>query len=171
MDPPEFPLFRTQSRSSHRAGMVIKTETAQLRNMRKINIELLLANHKRECPSCARSNNCNLQDIARRLGVNEIRYKQTEKTLPIDDSSDSIVRDPNKCVLCGDCVRVCSEVQSVGAIDFAFRGAKARVAPAFVKLFARLFMPSSLSVMSLSTQMEFASSSKARIFLLFSILV
>ncbi len=116
-----------------RAGMVIKTETAQLRNMRKINIELLLANHKRECPSCARSNNCNLQDIARRLGVSEIRYKQTEKTLPIDDSSDSIVRDPNKCVLCGDCVRVCSEVQSVGAIDFAFRGAKARVAPAFDK--------------------------------------
>ena len=116
-----------------RAGMVIKTETAQLRNMRKINIELLLANHKRECPSCSRSNNCNLQDIARRLGVSEIRYKQTEQDLPIDDSSDSIVRDPNKCVLCGDCVRVCSEVQSVGAIDFAFRGAKARVAPAFDK--------------------------------------
>ena len=116
-----------------RAGMVIKTETAKLRAMRKINIELLLANHKRECPSCSRSNNCNLQDIARRLGVNEIRYKQTEKTLPIDDSSDSILRDPNKCVLCGDCVRVCSEVQSVGAIDFAFRGAKARVAPAFDK--------------------------------------
>ena len=116
-----------------RAGMVIKTETAQLRNMRKINIELLLASHKRECPSCSRSNNCNLQDIARRLGVNEIRYKQTEQDLPLDTSSDSIVRDPNKCVLCGDCVRVCSEVQSVGAIDFAFRGAKARVAPAFDK--------------------------------------
>ena len=116
-----------------RAGMVIKTETAQLRAMRKINIELLLANHKRECPSCSRSNNCNLQDIARRLGVNEIRYKQTEQDLPIDDSSVAIVRDPNKCVLCGDCVRVCSELQSVGAIDFAFRGAKARVAPAFDK--------------------------------------
>ncbi|MBE6369104.1 MAG: 4Fe-4S dicluster domain-containing protein [Lentisphaerae bacterium] len=114
-----------------RAGMVIKTETAQLRNMRKINIELLLANHKRECPSCTRSHNCNLQDIARRLGVSEVRYKQSEKMLPIDNSSDSLVRDPNKCVLCGDCVRVCSEIQSVGAIDFAFRGAKARVVPAF----------------------------------------
>ncbi|MBE6379355.1 MAG: 4Fe-4S dicluster domain-containing protein [Lentisphaerae bacterium] len=114
-------------------GMVIKTETAQLRNMRKINIELLLANHKRECPSCARSNNCNLQDIARRLGVREVRYKQAEEMLPVDESSVSLVRDPNKCVLCGDCVRVCSEIQSVGAIDFAFRGAKARVAPAFDK--------------------------------------
>ncbi len=116
-----------------RAGMVIKTETAQLRNMRKINIELLLANHKRECPSCPRSHNCNLQDIARRLGVSEVRYKQTEETLPVDASSKTLLRDPNKCVLCGDCVRVCSEIQSIGAIDFAFRGAKARVVPAFDK--------------------------------------
>ncbi len=114
-------------------GMIVHTETAQLRNMRKINIELLLANHNRECPSCARSANCSLQDLARRLGVTEVRYKQTKKDMPIDDFSPSLIRDPNKCVLCGDCVRVCSEIQTVGAIDFAFRGSKARVAPAFDK--------------------------------------
>ncbi len=113
------------------AGMVIFTETKDIRNMRKINVELLLANHNRECPSCPRSANCSLQDIARKLGVEEVRYKQTEKKLPIDNSSPSLVRDPNKCVLCGDCVRVCDEVQSVGALDFACRGSDARVAPAF----------------------------------------
>lgn len=95
------------------AGMVIFTDTKAIRNMRKINVELLLASHKRECPSCQRSANCSLQDIARKLGVHDVRYKQSIKDLPVDESSPSLVRDPNKCVLCGDCVRVCSEVQSV----------------------------------------------------------
>lgn len=112
-------------------GMKVKTETRDIREMRKINIELLLANHKRECPSCSRSANCTLQDIARKLGVTDVRYKQTQKDAPIDNSSPSLTRDPNKCVLCGDCVRVCDEVQSIGAIDFASRGANAKVVPAF----------------------------------------
>jgi NADH-quinone oxidoreductase subunit G len=112
-------------------GMVVRTDTAEIRNMRKITVELLLASHKRECPSCSRSANCSLQDIARKLGVTDVRYKQVVKHLPIDASSPSLVRDPAKCVLCGDCVRVCSEVQTVGALDFAGRGANARVAPAF----------------------------------------
>ncbi len=115
------------------AGMVIHTDSKDLRMMRKINVELLLANHSRECPSCMRSANCTLQKLARRLGVTEIRYRQTQRDEPIDYSSPSLERDPNKCVLCGDCVRVCSEVQTVGAIDFQFRGANARVAPAFDK--------------------------------------
>ncbi len=112
-------------------GMVVHTDTKPLREMRKINIELLLANHDRECPTCSRSANCALQDIARKLGVTEVRYKQLVKNLPIDKSSPSLVRNPNKCVLCGDCVRVCREVQTVGALDFANRGANARVVPAF----------------------------------------
>jgi len=115
------------------AGMVIHTDSKDLRMMRKVNVELLLANHSRECPSCMRSANCTLQKLARRLGVTEIRYRQTQRDEPIDYSSPSLERDPNKCVLCGDCVRVCSEVQTVGAIDFQFRGANARVAPAFEK--------------------------------------
>lgn len=112
-------------------GMVIHTDTREIRDMRKISVELLLANHNRECPTCVRSSNCALQDIARRLGVETIRFKQKENLAPIDHSSPALDRDPNKCVLCGDCVRVCSEIQGIGAIDFAGRGAHAKVAPAF----------------------------------------
>lgn len=68
-------------------GMLIRTDTREIREMRKINVELLLANHKRECPSCTRSSNCSLQDLARRLGVEEIRYKQRHEYVPVDKSS------------------------------------------------------------------------------------
>lgn len=114
-------------------GMVVKTNTQEVRQIRKINLELLLANHNIDCPSCSRSNNCKLQDLTRRLGVDKIRFKKTNKIVPIDNHSWSIIHDPNKCVLCGDCVRVCKEIQSVGAIDFVNRGAKTTVAPAFMK--------------------------------------
>lgn len=113
------------------AGMVIHTETADIRQMRKISVELLLANHDRECPTCARSFNCTLQNLARQLGVEKVRFKSTDKREPIDRSSPSLIRDTNKCVLCGDCVRVCSEIQGIGAIDFAYRGSAAKVMPAF----------------------------------------
>ncbi|MDO5581093.1 MAG: [FeFe] hydrogenase, group A [Planctomycetia bacterium] len=112
-------------------GMIVHTDTKEIRSMRKISVELLLANHERECPTCVRSANCALQNIASRLGVDKIRFKSLRKHQPIDHSSPSLERDPNKCVLCGDCVRVCSEIQGIGAIDFANRGSKAKVAPAF----------------------------------------
>ncbi len=112
-------------------GMVIHTDTKEIRDMRKISIELLLANHHVDCPTCPRSNNCALQNIAQRLGVNTVRFKKIEKYQQIDMSSPSLERDPNKCVLCGDCVRVCKEIQGIGAIDFANRGSKAKVVPAF----------------------------------------
>lgn len=112
-------------------GMEIRTDTKAIRQMRKINIELLLASHNRECPTCSRSSSCTLQNVARRLGVDTVRYRSATKQLPLDTSSPSLQRDPNKCVLCGDCVRVCAEVQGIGAIDFAFRGSNARVSPAF----------------------------------------
>ena len=112
-------------------GMVIKTNTEEIRQMRKINIELLLANHNRECPTCERGNNCSLQDLARQLGVEKIRFKNRTEEAPVDRSSPALVRDPNKCVLCGDCVRMCGEVQGIGAIDFTHRGSKSCVAPSF----------------------------------------
>ncbi|MDO4550631.1 MAG: [FeFe] hydrogenase, group A [Planctomycetia bacterium] len=113
------------------AGMNILTETKEIREMRKISVELLLANHDRECTTCARSASCALQSIAHKLGVHEVRFKSLKTKAPVDNSSPSLVRDPNKCVLCGDCVRICSEFQGIGAIDFANRGSKAKVAPAF----------------------------------------
>jgi NADH-quinone oxidoreductase subunit G len=112
-------------------GMIIKTTTQEIRGMRKIIVELLLASHEQACPTCAKSASCQLQDLARKLGVTSVRYKPRKRKMPLDMSSDSLMRDPNKCVLCGDCVRVCAEVQSVGIIDFAYRGAQSTVMPCF----------------------------------------
>jgi NADH-quinone oxidoreductase subunit G len=112
-------------------GLVVRTNTEELREIRKISVELLLANHDRECTSCVRSGSCQLQDIARRLGITKIRYRSIHEPKPVDTSNPSLIRDPNKCVLCGDCVRFCDEIQSVGAIDFVFRGHDAMVLPAF----------------------------------------
>lgn len=114
-------------------NMKVKTNTEEIRKMRKIIVELLLANHSQNCPTCQKSATCQLQALARRLGITKIRFKNQSRDLPIDESSPSLVRDPNKCVLCGDCVRICSEVQTVGAIDFAYRGAQTVVIPSFGK--------------------------------------
>lgn len=115
------------------SGMKVKTNTEEIRKMRKIIVELLLANHSQNCPTCQKSATCQLQALARRLGITTVRFKNQNPNHPPDVSSPSIVRDPNKCVLCGDCVRVCSEVQTVGAIDFAYRGAQTMVVPSFGK--------------------------------------
>jgi len=112
-------------------GMVVRTNTAEIREMRRITIELLLANHHQGCTTCSKSAACKLLDLARRLGVDKVRFKSVRREDPLDDSNPSLIRDPNKCVLCGDCVRVCAEVQGIGAIDFAYRGAKSCVSPAF----------------------------------------
>lgn len=119
-------------------GMVVRTSTSELREMRQLTIELLLADHEQNCPTCPKSGACRLQDLARRLGVNKVRFKPTRSPLPVDESSPSLVRDPNKCILCGDCVRVCSEIQGIGAIDFVRRGSQAAVEPAFGKDLARV---------------------------------
>ncbi len=114
-------------------GMVVKTNTEEIRKIRKINIELLLASYNHNCPTCGKNTNCKLQELAHRLGVKKIRYKKSDNELPIDTSSDALVRDPNKCILCGDCVRACEEIQGIGAIDFINRGASVKVQPAFNK--------------------------------------
>ena len=114
-------------------GMSLKTNTAQLRQMRKMYLELILANHHQGCATCVKSDTCRLKDLATRMGVTDVRFKPTPTEHPIDASNPSLARDPNKCILCGDCVRACHEIQDVGAIDFAHRGAKTVVAPAFGK--------------------------------------
>ena len=114
-----------------RDGMVIFTNTGKLRKYRKLIIELLLAAHCRDCLTCEKSGDCNLQTLAKRFGVMEVRFDNYKERRPLDFSSPSIVRDPNKCILCGNCVRVCEEMQGVGALGFAHRGSDARVMPAF----------------------------------------
>ncbi|MBN2280477.1 MAG: iron hydrogenase small subunit [Candidatus Marinimicrobia bacterium] len=114
-------------------GMVVRTHTEDVRKIRKIALELLLANHDQSCPTCERSDSCKLRKLSAQLNIRQGRLHQTDVKKPLDDSSYSLVRDPNKCVLCGDCVRYCAEIQGIGALDFAYRGTKAAVLPAFGK--------------------------------------
>lgn len=116
-----------------RDGMVIYTNTPRLQHHRKMIIELLLASHCRDCTTCAKNGVCTLQKLSRQLGVMEVRFENNKKQLPKDMTSECIVRDPNKCILCGDCVRTCDEIQGLGVLDFAFRGSKMQVTPAFNK--------------------------------------
>jgi NADH-quinone oxidoreductase subunit G len=114
-------------------GMIVRTNTKQIRDMRKMIVELMLANHDQNCTTCPKSGDCRLQKIARQMGISKVRFKQREDFPGLDLSSDAILRDPKKCVLCGDCVRVCKEIQSVGVLDFVGRGANAMVMPCFNK--------------------------------------
>lgn len=120
-----------------RDGMVIYTNTPRLQHHRKMILELLLASHCRDCTTCRKNGICTLQKLAQQLGVNYVRFENNKPHLPLDESSDCIVRDPNKCILCGDCVRTCEEIQGLGVLDFAFRGAKMQVMPAFNKDLAK----------------------------------
>ncbi len=116
-----------------RDGMVIYTNTPRLQHHRKMIIELLLAAHCRDCTTCAKNGVCTLQKLSRQLGITKVRFENNKKQLPLDTSSECVIRDPNKCILCGDCVRTCEEIQGLGILDFAFRGSKMQVTPAFNK--------------------------------------
>ncbi|MBR4139927.1 MAG: [Lachnospiraceae bacterium] len=116
-----------------RDGMVIYTHTERLRKHRKLIVELLLAAHCRDCTTCVKSGECKLQELAHSMGVLKVRYDNYNEIRPVDYSSPAIVRDPNKCILCGNCVRVCSELQGIGVLGFANRGTEATVTPAFEK--------------------------------------
>lgn len=112
-------------------GLKIHLNTEKTRRIRKTVLELLLANHDRKCLTCSRSGNCELQQYAQEYGITDIRFpdKAEQDYLPIDDSSPSLVRDPNKCILCGACVRACSEFQGHAVLGFANRGSRTKVQP------------------------------------------
>ena len=114
-----------------RDGLSIQTNTARLLKYRRMIIELLLASHDRDCTVCEKSSACELRRLALRFGVRRVRFEDTREQLPLDTSSPSVVRDPNKCILCGDCVRTCEEIQGMNIIDFTHRSADLRVMPAF----------------------------------------
>ena len=110
-----------------------RANTARTLRLRKMVLELLLANHQRDCTTCEKNGSCKLQSLCYQLGVREVRFGKRKKQLPIDTSSPAIIRNENKCILCGDCVRVCAEVQGIGAISFAGRGPDTVVSTAFGK--------------------------------------
>ncbi|MDU4962029.1 MAG: NADH-dependent [FeFe] hydrogenase, group A6 [Sporomusaceae bacterium] len=112
-------------------GMVVNTHTAQVREARKTVVELLLANHPQDCFSCVRNLNCELQNIAADLGIRKIRFHGEQTNYPLDDNNPALVRDQSKCILCGRCIRACSERQGVHVYSFANRGFYTTVSPAF----------------------------------------
>ena len=113
------------------AGMKVRTHSARAVDARATLVELLLANHPDDCLYCSRSGSCELQSLAQQLGVRRRRYFGGRTPARMDVASPSIVREPAKCILCGKCVRVCDEVQTVGAIEFIGRGSRAHIGPAF----------------------------------------
>jgi len=103
-------------------GMNVEANSPRVRKARKTIVELLVENHPQDCLVCVRNKKCELQDLSENYGVREHRFVGETKRHAIDISSSSMERDPAKCILCGRCVRVCHEIQKVGAIDFTNRG-------------------------------------------------
>ena len=114
-----------------RDGLRIRTNTARLLKHRRLILELMLASHNCNCTICEKSGSCHLQELALQFGVSKIRFQDNRDVAPLDTSSPAVVRDPSKCILCGDCVRVCEETIGMSIIDFAKRGYNMQVTPAF----------------------------------------
>ena len=103
-------------------GMVIKTNTPDLMDSRRLILDLILSNHDRKCLTCTRNGNCELQNLAHKFNITDLDFDGERIEKEIDDLSPSIVRDPNKCILCRRCISACKNVQKVGAIDCGNRG-------------------------------------------------
>ena len=114
-------------------GMEVYTQTPQVREARKTTLELILSNHDRNCLTCVRSGNCELQKLAEKLQIEELPYEGETYKRPLDNFSPAIVRDPNKCILCRRCVSMCKNVQTVAVIDVVERGFDTIVSPIYEK--------------------------------------
>lgn len=111
-------------------GLKITTHDADIVEVRKQVLELILANHPDDCLCCPRNNNCELQRLAGEFGIRDRPFEKDLRNLPVDDSTPSLVLDPEKCILCGRCVKVCQEMQDVWALEFIGRGDGTRIAGA-----------------------------------------
>jgi len=103
-------------------GMEIFTHSPEVLESRRLQLQLILLNHPMICPRCEREGECELQTLVYEYGVEETLYPWDRVSLPVDDASPLLRRDPNKCILCGRCVRICDEVQGVGELSFTHRG-------------------------------------------------
>jgi iron-only hydrogenase group A len=112
-------------------GMVVRTNTALVREARKTILELILAHHPQDCLTCIRNQKCELQTLAQEYNIREIRFEQINDELPLDLTSPGVHRDPNKCIKCGRCIEVCEAVQSVSVYTKEKRGFEVGVSPVF----------------------------------------
>jgi formate dehydrogenase major subunit/NADH-quinone oxidoreductase subunit G len=112
-------------------GMVVCTNTEQIRRLQRTALELILASHPIDCKTCPANGTCSLQQIAAFLHIKlkQVRFRNRMPNLPIDDSHPSIGIDPNKCVICGKCIWACVEQKGIGAINWAFRGDRTVITP------------------------------------------
>lgn len=115
-------------------GMTVETETPMVQSIRKITIEMLLAEGRHDCMVCEANGECTLQDLAYEYGIERPRYKAEVDYPAIDDANPFIVRDASKCVLCGRCVQVCNDIQVNNAIDFGYRGSDTKIVTAYDKV-------------------------------------
>lgn len=111
-------------------GMQVTTHDSEIVAVRRTVIELILSTHPNDCLQCARSGNCELQKLAADFGIRDVPFEQRVPTLPKDESTPSLVLNPEKCVKCGRCVLVCQNMQNVWALEFLQRGENTRIAPA-----------------------------------------
>ncbi len=111
-------------------GMDIVTHDSELYSIRRTVLELILSTHPDDCLQCLRSGNCELQRLAQEFGIREAPYGKRLRNLPPDESTTSIVLNPEKCILCGRCAAVCQQMQGVWALEFLNRGENTRIAPA-----------------------------------------
>ena len=125
--------FATSCIQKVEEGMVIKTHTPEIMEARHVMLDLIISNHDKDCLTCTRMGNCELQVLAAKFGIQSIEYKGERKEYPVDDVSPSIVKDPNKCILCRRCVAVCKNVQKIGAIDCGNRGFDSSISTSYNK--------------------------------------
>jgi len=108
-------------------GMIVRTETEAVNKVRRMVLELLIADHPLDCLTCKSNNHCELQEVAAYMGMSDVRFPRKEPVLPIDSSNPFFDVDRNKCILCGRCTRTCQEITGIGAIDMANRGYSMKV--------------------------------------------
>lgn len=114
-------------------GMEVTTSTPQLEDLRKTVLELILSDHPNDCMVCEKAGDCTLQELAYFYGIRENRFAGERRIYEKKDGNPFLERDMEKCILCGRCVKVCDEVQGVGAIDFTYRGFKSKICPPYEK--------------------------------------
>ena len=125
--------FATSCIQKVEEGMVIKTHTPEIIEARHVMLDLIISNHDKDCLTCSRMGNCELQALASKFGIQNIEYKGEREEHPVDDLSPSIVKDPNKCILCRRCVATCKNIQKIGAIDCGNRGFDSSISTSYNK--------------------------------------
>ncbi|TLN14104.1 2Fe-2S iron-sulfur cluster binding domain-containing protein, partial [bacterium] len=117
-------------------GMIVHTDSPEISRIRRAAFQLLIASHPTDCLTCNENQRCELQILAAYLGITEQPFRKTNEKVPVDLRNPLFVRDPNKCILCGRCVRICQDARKVGAISFMKRGTDTFIGSAFDRPYA-----------------------------------